>query len=257
MITKNVLLIIVFLSFTISTIAQTTAGDESDVQPRYIIDTPTAGLLHQGGFALDIDFFQQGGMLIGLSAGALERLNFGIAYGGSHIIGSDKIVWQKLPGVQLKFRLFDEGSDVMPAIALGFDSQGKEHYIDSTNRFTIKSRGFYATASKNYEFLGNLAFHGGINMSLERGDDDKDLNFFTGLEKSLGTDMSLLVEYDFAFNDNGPRSLGRGKGYLNAGLRWSFGNGFTLGIDLKNINRNQEIFTVGNRVIRIEYVRGL
>ncbi len=235
--------------------AQNSAGDAANVEPRNVIDTPTAGLLKRGAFAMDIDFFQNGGMALGLSAGALDRLSFGISYGGTGIIGHDDATMQKLPGINLKFRLIDE-SAAMPAIALGFDSQGKESYIDSTERFTIKSRGFYAAASKNYLLLGNLSLHGGINYSLENKDGDKDLDFFAGVEKSLGSDISFLFEYDFGFNDD-IGVVGRGKGYMNAGVRWSWGNGFTLGVDLKNLVKNQEQVSFGNRTIKIEYIRTL
>lgn len=236
-------------------VAQNTAGDAANIEPRYIIDTPTAGLLKRGAFAMDVDFFQNGGMAIGLSAGALDRLSFGISYGGSGIIGHGDITTQKLPGVSVKFRLFDE-TVAMPAIGIGFDSQGKEAYIDSTERFTIKSRGFFAAASKNYELMGNLSLHGGMNYSLENKDGDKDLDFFAGMEKSLGSDISLLMEYDFGLNDN-IGVVGKGRGYLNAGMRWSWGNGFTLGFDLKNLVKNQDQVTVGNRTIKVEYVRTL
>ena len=234
---------------------QNSAGDAANIEPRYIIDTPTAGLLKRGGFAMDVNFFQDGGMMIALTAGALDRLNFGISYGGTGIIGHDNIIMQKLPGVNVKFRLFDE-TMAMPAIALGCDSQGKETYIDSVQRFTIKSRGFYASASKNYAFLGNLSLHGGTNYSLENKDGNTNLDFFVGAEKSLGSDISLLSEYDFGLNDN-IGVVGKGRGYLNAGLRWSWGNGFTLGCDLKNLVRNQNNVTIGNRTIEVEYVRAL
>lgn len=252
----NRLILLLLLAAVASSHGQTTAGDQSDVEPRYLVDIPTAGLLKRGAFALDVDFFQEGGVALGLSAGALDRLSFGVFYGGSEVIGSGKARMQKLPGVILKFRLFDE-STVLPAVAVGFDSQGKEAYIDSTERFTIKSRGFFATASKNYSFLGNLSLHGGVNLSMERSDGDKDMDVFVGAEKSLGAEISLLFEYDFGFNDNAQNSIGKGKGYMNAGARWSMGNGFTLGFDLKNLVKNQENITIGNRVIRIEYVRTL
>ena len=252
---KKLLLTWSLLIVQCSLMAQNSAGDAANIEPRYIIDTPTAGLLKRGGFAMDVDFFQQGGMMVALTAGALDRLNFGISYGGTGIIGHDNITMQKLPGVNVKFRLFDE-TMAMPAIALGFDSQGKETYIDSVQRFTIKSRGFYASASKNYAFMGNLSIHGGTNYSLENKDGNSNLDFFVGAEKSLGPDISLLSEYDFGLNDN-IGVVGKGRGYLNAGLRWSWGNGFTLGCDLKNLVRNQNNVSIGNRTIEVEYVRAL
>ncbi len=234
--------------------AQNSAGDAANIEPRYIIDTPTAGLLKRGAFSLESNFFQDGGLMFGLYAGALDRLTFGISYGGVGVIGKGAVTMQKLPGVMIKYRLFDE-SQAMPAIAFGFDSQGKETYIDSLERFTIKSRGIFITASKNYSMLGFLSFHGGVNWSMEKKDGDKDMNAFFGIEKSIGQELSLLAEYDFGFNDSHARAIGEGKGYLNAGLRWALANGLTLGFDLKNIVKNQKNVTFANRTLKVEYVR--
>lgn len=241
---------------TTSLHAQGSAGSDGKIEPRFLVDIPTAGLLDRGSFAFDANFFQQGGILLGLSAGVLDRLNFGISYGGTHIIGAEKPQWNKLPGVNIKFRLFDE-SELIPAITLGFDSQGKESYIDSLNRYTIKSPGFFVAGSKNYEILGYLSIHGGINYSLERDDGDKDINAFIGIEKTMGSDISIMLEHDFGFNDSNRRALGRGRGYLNFGVRWSLGSGFTFGVDLKDIIKNQRHITIGKRAIRLEYVRFL
>ena len=80
--------------------------------------------------------------------------------------------------------------------------QGFGSYIDSTKRFQNKSVGAYAAVSKNYEFLGLLGLHGGINYSFETGDGDKDPNFFVGVDKSINPELTLMAEYDFALNDN-------------------------------------------------------
>ncbi|MDD8016810.1 MAG: YjbH domain-containing protein [Bacteroidota bacterium] len=241
-------------SLTSLVVAQNTAGDASTIEPRYIIDTPTAGLLKRGAFSFESNFFQDGGVMFGLYAGALDRLTFGVSYGGVGIIGKNAASMQKLPGVMLKYRLFEE-SVAMPAIAFGFDSQGKETYIDSLERFTIKSRGIFIAASKNYSMLGFLSFHGGVNWSMEKKDGDKDMDVFCGLEKSLGQELSLLAEYDFAFNDNNNDAYGKGYGYLNAGIRWSLASGLTLGFDLKNIVKNQNNVTFANRTLKVEYIR--
>ncbi len=249
-------LLLFFIIISSLAVAQNSAGDAATIEPRYIIDTPTAGLLKRGAFSLEANFFQDGGLMFGLYAGALDRLTFGISYGGVGIIGKTNATMQKLPGVLLKYRLFDE-SEAMPAVAFGFDSQGKETYIDSLERFTIKSRGIFIAASKNYSFLGFLSFHGGVNWSMEKKDGDKDMNTFVGVEKSIGQEISFIAEYDFAFNDNHGNAYGRGNGYLNAGLRWALANGLTLGFDLKNVAKNQQNVTFGNRTLKVEYVRTL
>ena len=247
-------LLLFFIIISSLAVAQNSAGDAATIEPRYIIDTPTAGLLKRGAFSLEANFFQDGGLMFGLYAGALDRLTFGISYGGVGIIGKTNATMQKLPGVLLKYRLFDE-SEAMPAVAFGFDSQGKETYIDSLERFTIKSRGIFIAASKNYSFLGFLSFHGGVNWSMEKKDGDKDMNTFVGVEKSIGQEISFIAEYDFAFNDNHGNAYGRGNGYLNAGLRWALANGLTLGFDLQNVAKNQQNVTFGNRTLKVEYVR--
>jgi len=238
-------------------IGQGSAGSEGKIEPRYLVDIPTAGLLDQGSFAFDVNFFESGGVLLGLSAGVLDRLNFGISYGGTNIIGAEKPNWNKLPGVSIKFRLFDEADEMIPAIAIGFDSQGKEAYVDSLARYTIKSPGFFVVGSKNFSILGYLSIHGGFNLSLERGDGDNDLNAFLGVEKSVGNDISIMLEHNFGFNDSNHEALGKGRGYLNFGFRWSLGSGFTFGFDLKDIIRNQQDISIGNRTIRLEYVKFL
>lgn len=250
----SILLTVLLLCLPLT--AQNTAGDAANIEPRYLIDTPTAGLLKRGAFSLESNFFQDGGLMFGLYAGALDRLTFGISYGGTGVIGKSTVTMQKLPGVMVKYRLFDE-TQSMPAIAFGFDSQGKETYLDSLERFTIKSRGIFIAASKNYSMLGYLSFHGGVNWSMEKKDGDKDMDVFMGVEKSVGQELSLLAEYDLGFNDSHARAIGKGKGYLNTGLRWSLANGLTLGFDLKNIVKNQQNVTFANRTLKVEYVRTL
>ena len=233
--------------------AQSYAGEGATIEPTMIIDKPTAGMLKRASFSVESNFYQQGGVLVGISVGIFEQFSFGISYGGTNIIGHDKITMNPFPGVNAKLRLLNE-SPVMPAVALGFDSQGKEPYLDadSLKRYTIKSPGAYVAASKNYSFLGNLSLHGGLNMSMERQDGDKDLNFYAGLEKSVGKDISVLAEYDFAINDN--QVVGEGKGYLNFAFRWSWGKGLVVGFDLKNVVKNQENVNIGNRTLKIDFI---
>ncbi len=245
--------LVLMLTLSPSAPAQGYAGDQATVEPSLLIDKPTAGMLKKGGYAIWGNFYQRGGVLAGVAVGLFDVFSFGISYGGTDIVGPNRIEMNPLPGVNVKLRLWDEGV-MMPAVAVGFDSQGKEPYLDSLSRYTIKSPGFYAAASKNYAILGNLSIHGGVNYSLERGDGDKDLNLFVGVEKSIGKTLSLIAEYDFGVNDNNDRAVGTGNGYLNVGLRFSAGGGLVLGFDLKNVSQNQKDVKIGNRVLQIDYV---
>jgi hypothetical protein len=251
----SILIGFMFLLTPAAMLAQSYAGESAVIEPTMLIDKPTAGLLKRGSYSVTSNFYQNGGVLVGIAVGIFEPFSFGISYGGTDIIGQNKIDMNPLPGVQAKLRIFNE-STTTPAIAVGFDSQGKEPYLaaDSLKRYTIKSPGVYVVASKNYSVMGNLSLHGGVNRSLEQADGDADLNVFVGAEKSLGKDISIMMEYDFANNDNTGHALGKGNGYLNFGFRWSWGKGLTVGFNLKNITKNQDNVNVGNRTLQIDYV---
>jgi hypothetical protein len=236
--------------------AQGAAGSEGELEPRFLVDVPTAGMLDKGSVALDVDFYQEGGVLFGLSAGILDRLSIGISYGGSRLIGAASPVMNSIPGINVKIRIIEE-SVAFPAIAIGFDSQGKDGYLKDLDRYTVKSPGLYAAFGKNYTLLGFFSLHGGVNYSLERADDDKDFNLFLGAEKTIGPSLSLVLEYNLGINDNSGNAIGKGRGYVNAGLKCAMGNGLTLAVHLKDIARNSRELTVTNRTVRLEYARAL
>lgn len=246
----------VFLAAAAVGVAQGSSGERALFEPRTTIDLPTAGMLPHNTLALDLDFYHSGGLLLGFSLGLFDRIDAGLSYGGVGIVGTESPSWNNSPGFHIKVRLFEE-SVVLPAIALGFDSQGKEEYVSSPGRYVIKSRGIYAVISKNYNAMGYLSLHGGINYSLERGDDDTDPDLFVGIEKTIGPVVSAVGEYDLALNDTNRDALGRGRGYLNIGLRASLGKGLTLGLNLKDILRNQQTISIGNRTITVEFVQPL
>ncbi|MFQ6618455.1 MAG: hypothetical protein ACE5QV_07185, partial [Fidelibacterota bacterium] len=163
-----------------------------------------------------------------------------------------RVEWNPDPGVHVRYRLFEE-SVKYPAVSLGYSSQGFRSYLNELKRYQYKSSGFFIAVSKNYELLGNLGFHGGMNRSMEDGDGDSDINLFIGLDKSINPEITLLCEYDFALNDNSDNSLGSGKGYLNAGLRWTFVRRLQIEFDFVNILGNRKETPVSSREIKIVY----
>ncbi len=248
---------VLLVSITTQGTAQGSAGTEGHLEPRYLVDIPTAGMLTKGDLALDLDFYQEGGVLLGLTLGILDRLSLGVSHGGTHLIGSDVPVMNSIPGANVKIRIVEESVD-WPAIVLGFDSQGRDGYLKSLSRYTIKSPGLYAAASKNYSMMGFLSLHGGVNYSFERADGDKDINGFAGVEKTVGGAVSLVLEYNLGANDSNARAVGKGRGYVNAGIKWAVGNGLTLGVFFKDLTRNGNTdITVANRTVRIEYAKAL
>ena len=247
----------IFLTLTITStfiFSQGSAGTNAKFEYRSLIDMQTAGILEKGYVGVGIDVMPEGVVITQVEVGVFNNFSFGISYGGSNIIGSGEVDFYPLPGVYVKGRLFDE-AEIMPAIAIGFDSQGKGVYYDDLNRYQIKSPGFFLSTSKNFELLGYFSIHAMINYTLERDDNDKDANLVIGAEKTVGGSVSLYAEYDFALNDNNPLSLGDGKGYLNIGARWSIAEGFTVGLDLRDLLSNEKVNTYSaDRALFIEYI---
>ena len=246
-----------FFISLISLYAQGSAGTNAKFEYRSLVDLPTAGILERGYVAITSNVMPEGTVIAKLEVGVFNNVSFGISYGGSNIIGTGGVEWYNYPGVNFRIRIADETMS-WPALTIGFDSQGKGRYFSDPGRFAIKSPGFFAAAAKNFEFLGYLSIHGLINYSLESSDSDKDLNVGLGVEKTIGGSVSLIAEYDFATNDNNPLSFGGGNGYLNMALRWSVADGFTVGIELRDLLTNDKFDEFkADRALHIEYITAI
>ena len=223
------------------------------IPPCRLVTTPTAGSLPGRTYLLDTRLYDGGGVVHMIGIGLTDLVDVGISYGGSNIIGSSKITWQPHVSFQARVRIVEETLR-NPALSIGFDSQGDGSYLagKKLNRFRIKSRGVYAVISRNYSFLGDMGVHGGINYSLETDDGDRDPSFWVGLNKTIGRNIGLFGEYDFATNDNENKNITADRGYLNAAITWNFGDVFTLEFDLKNILRNAKNNFTGGSVNKPE-----
>ena len=254
---KIVILFCVCLLVNINSFSQGTAGESAKYENRLLIDMPTAGILEKGFVGGSANVLPSGALVAILEVGVFDNISFGISYGGSNIIGAGSPGWYKYPGVNLRFRLFNE-SFTLPALTFGFDSQGKGPYFDSSGRYAVKSPGFFGAVSKNFAFMGFFSVHGTLNYTLENKDGDNYINLTMGFEKTIGATLSVIGEYDFALNDNNTKYFGDGNGYLNMGLRWVMGEGFTLGFDLRDLLTNKKWSpTTADRSIKIEYIRNI
>ncbi|MBU1650930.1 YjbH domain-containing protein, partial [bacterium] len=221
----------------ISSFAQTPA---QRVEIQSLIDQPTAGSLEKGEYGFDVRFFPQGGTLVGLQAGMFSRFMIGVSYGGVNIIGNGQPEWNELPGVLVKYRVFEESD--FPALSIGFDSQGYGMYYDFADRYEFKAKGLFAVISKNYSmgYLGFLGIHGGVNYNTFENDDDRNVTGFMGLDKSINDQISVLAEYSLGFDDDAAGALGRDRGYLNAGVRWVFAGQLGVEFNFKDILENRK-----------------
>ncbi len=228
--------------------------------PSSLITLPTAGTLQRGSFALEMRIQKFGGLTSSISVGLTDRFQLGISYGSANLIGDDSLIWYPKPETNLKYLLIDE-SETSPGISLGIDTQGlgKFNSDDSLMRYDTKALGLFAVASKNWVTpLGNLGWHFGSNYNfVETNDNDKDVNFFMGFDIEFNPELSIMLEYNAALNENNMTSkniaISRG-GYLNAGVRWTFVERLHIEIDFNNLMFDKKKVDYFNREIKITYI---
>ena len=249
--------------------------------PLDLVSIPTSGTLPKGTFTIETLLTKNGGMVPKLLVGLNDNFSIGMSFGIQNFIGENKPETNKeTPEVQVKYRIFEETQST-PAFLIGLDTQGYGPYIENAsfvsiddagdtqqltkkiNRYEQKAWGIYAVLSKNWNLLGNLGFHIGLNKNtFEINDNDSDLNLFFGIDKELNRSFSLLLEYNAAINDGNEYTyvddqiinnitVGKGLGFLNAGLRWNIAQNLLIEINLKDINLNEDDFA--NREIKIMY----
>ena len=226
--------------------------------PTDLISVPTAGTLMRGSFSMDMRIQDEGGLVLGLSAGITDRFQFGMSFGSPNLIGDENLEWYPRPEAKLKYLIVDENLS-MPAFALGLNTQGSGDFVDTLQRYEIKALGLYGAMSKNWKSpLGNIGLHTGLNYSfLETEDGDNDPNLFFGMDVEFNPEFSFLLEYNSALNENGmtARTMSVSKGgYLNAALRWSFVESLHLELHLNNLLFDDEEVDYFKRELKITYI---
>ena len=219
-----------------------------------LIDTPTAGILQQGEAEITAKIYKDNGLLIGTKVGLFPRFMFGVNYGAEEIVGDQNPRWHDRVEFNAKVRLLDENNQ-LPAIAIGYDSQGHGRYDKSQKRYDIKSKGVYLTASKNFFLFGNLGIHGGINYSLETEDKDDEPNLFIGFDKTIGDMVVLLAEYDTGWNDNADfkSDIVKGRGFFNASIDLHFTEALILKISFYDLIMNRIDTQGSDRTVTLIY----
>ena len=234
--------------------------------PLYLITIPTSGTLPEGTYSIEGLLIDDGGIVSRITIGLSNNLTLGMSWGIQNLVGDIEPSFnKKFPDYHFKYRLWNEDI-AMPAIVFGFDSQGRGKYRNILNldgksfdRYEQKSLGYYISFSKNYNMMGNLGLHVGLNKTLEIEDGDNDINLFFGIDKEINRTFSLMIEYDAMLNDNSNAydyediSIGKGIGYLNAGIRWSIAENLLLELNFNDINRNQKISETAHREFKVLY----
>ena len=228
--------------------------------PTTLVTVPSAGTLVRGSYAMQMRVQKGGGLTSSLSVGITDRFQFGLSFGSANLIGDDSLVWYPRPEANIKYRIIDE-TESMPGISFGLDTQGQGQYndADSLMRYDVKAMGLYAAASKNWVTpLGNLGVHMGTNYNFsEVNDGDKDVNYFFGFDIEFNPELSVIMEYNAALNENDmtakTMSISRG-GYLNAAIRWTFVEHLHIEMDFNNLLFDDEKVDYFQRELKITYI---
>lgn len=228
--------------------------------PTNLVSVPSAGTLVRGSYAMQMRVQKNGGLTSSLSVGITDRFQFGLSFGSANLIGDDSLEWYPRPEANLKYRLIDETTS-MPGVSIGLDTQGQGQFneADTLMRYDVKAMGIFAAASKNWVTpLGNLGLHMGTNYNFaEVNDGDKDINYFFGFDMEFNPELSILLEYNAALNENDmtakTMSISRG-GYLNAAIRWTFVERLHIEMDFNNLLFDDQKVDYFKRELKITYI---
>ncbi len=235
-----------------------------DIPPRWLVDMPTAGTLPRGHFSLGIRIFSEGGGLGYTNIGLSNRFMVGISFGGTNVIANREPDWYPTLEFSVRFRVIDE-LPYLPAMSVGFSSQGYGSYNARQDRYAYKSRGFYAVASRSFYFYKWTAgWHGGVNYATSdeevehAGEDlaDSDLSLFLGFDATFNYNLALLLEYDAAINDDRSANdfAGEGRGYLNLSVKWLFTRNLEIELIGKDLLTNRPESDTFSREVRLTYI---
>ncbi len=243
----------ILVLLTLPLTAQTNKEPRLSAEPLELIDLPTAGMLYHKNIAAGLELLDDGGLIANAQVGLFDRVMAGISYGGTNVLGDQKLSFNPSLGLAIRVRVVEE-TFLLPAFVAGFSSQGKGPYSDALERYSTKSPGFYIAASKNFSQWGYLSLHAGTHYSLE-DPHHKTLNLFAGVEKTFASVFSGLLEYDNGFTLQKSGKSDKGRGLLNFGIRASISNGFLLGFNIKDMLKNQQSSSIGNRTIILQYAQ--
>lgn len=245
----------IFLTFALSSqllFAEGSAGESATYESRRIVDMPTAGVIPKGTFEVNAFLMQQGGLMTEFAASPFTNFLIGVSFGGSRIIGTSTPQFQDFPGVQIKYRVFDE-TDAIPAFALGLNSQGLGTYSKELERYQTASPGIYLASSKSFRWpLGLIYLTAGVNYSLEPLPDDRSVNFYFGAEQTIFSRMSISSEFNFNLEDNS--AFMEHRGLLNFQIKWAASDNLTVSLMLRDAFAH---FRESNSLVRfvgIEYI---
>jgi len=199
------------------------------------VNFPTAGVLPKSSFASYTGLGTFGNTMLEIAYSPMVNFEFGLAYSSRNFVGTGDMDFQTLPGVRLKYRFIDE-TNTMPAIAIGFESQGFGFFAKGNNRFEQLSPGLFFVASRNFSVpIGMLSLHLGANYNFEESRaTSRGYNLYIGMEQTLGSRLSLNAEFNGNLNDNNSNFTNK-RLILNTSLKYAVTSKVNLELKLEDL----------------------
>ncbi len=202
------------------------------------VDTPTAEILDPMTYSTNFRFYNEGGITSRLVIGPLKRVNLGISFDAQRVIGSGDPHMIR-PSIYFKLRVYD-GSDILPAFALGYDNQG-QLYQEGSKRFLNREKGLYFVISHEV-LIPNLEVHAGANL-YDFENAKETVGGFVGSTFKITSSFALLAEYDNIHHAPDNR--------VNVGGRYYVAPYFYVDLAARNVGRGTS--RGAERIVRLNY----
>ncbi|MCX6827243.1 MAG: hypothetical protein NTV06_08290 [candidate division Zixibacteria bacterium] len=254
--TAGITILLIFIAMSTAHSQKEVPRSIFDIPKRELVNAPTAATLPRGCFDIILRVFANGGILSSTSIGLSNSFMVGLSYGAEEIVAENSPHWNPQIEFNLKLRLIKEGY-YLPNFSVGFSSQGYGTYSSEWKRYAYKSKGLYAVVSRSFYFYkSSVGGHFGINYSTEhQKDKDDDPSFFIGFDTQLNYDVAFVVEYDAGLNDDkSTQYFGKGRGYLNMGVKWLFSENLELEAVFENLLNNRRDVNSFGRGLRFTYI---
>lgn len=210
----------------------------------YYIDQPYLSTPYHGEFGIELRFGPGGEILGYFTVGIWDRLQFGVSYGASNLIGAGDPEFYDIPGVQLRLVAIEQGY-VIPQVLFGFDNQGYGMYHDG--RYDIMSKGLYCQvgrifAAPSIECVPSI----GANYCLE---DEGRFDLFGGVRILFGTSTAFAIDYSPNLYDAQDQNMG----YLNMSLQFIFYEELFFEFAVRDMLDNSSDDLQFNRMVRMGF----
>lgn len=229
-----------FALLTLAVLPAFAAGEKAASPTNYeMVEAPTAYVLSHGGYDLVTRIYENGGIFLRANVGFEEFLMFGFSANATNLIGNGTIEVQT-PRLFVKFKVLDQ-KDSPVALGLGWDDRGYGT-VSGGKFFPGLQKGFFGVVSHEFQELGYLQVHGGVNaVSFDNFDTSRDLGVFAGMSFAIVPQLAFNLEVDKLLNNFWQ---------FNASALFNLENPLRVGVDLREINRSPDF----SRMIRIQYL---